>query len=110
MEDALLNEKLAYHIYSGVPFFGRAEIKDALSYLRMIVSRDDLSFRRVVNLPKRNMGRRRMAFLEEYAGKNGCTYPAQRGATLTAPRVIPPGLRWISIPCCWNLPGSRATH
>lgn len=73
IEEALLTEKLPYHIYSGVPFFGRTEIKDALSYLRMIVSQDDLSFRRVINTPKRNMGRRRMAYLEEYAEKNGCT-------------------------------------
>lgn len=73
IEEALLNEKLPYHIYSGVPFFGRAEIKDSLSYLRMVVSQDDLSFRRVINTPKRNMGRRRMTYLEEYAQNNQCT-------------------------------------
>ena len=73
VEEALLNAKLPYHIYSGVPFFGRAEIKDALCYLRMVVSQDDLSFRRVVNTPKRNMGKRRMAFLEKYAAENECT-------------------------------------
>ena len=73
VEEALLKEKLPYHIYSGVPFFGRGEIKDALSYLRMVVSQDDLSFRRIVNTPKRNIGRRRMTFLEDYAEKNGCT-------------------------------------
>ena len=73
VEEALLKEKLPYHIYSGVPFFGRAEIKDALSYLRMVVAQDDLSFRRIANLPRRNLGRRRMAFLEEYAQKAGCT-------------------------------------
>ena len=73
IEDALLREKIPYHIYSGVPFFGRAEVKDALSYLRMVLIRDDLSFRRIVNLPKRNMGRRRMAFLEETAEKEGLT-------------------------------------
>jgi DNA helicase-2/ATP-dependent DNA helicase PcrA len=38
----------------------------------MIAYKDDLSFRRVVNTPKRNMGQRRMAFLEDYAQKNGC--------------------------------------
>ena len=63
VEEALLRQKLSYRIYSGVPFFGRAEIKDALCYLRMVVSQDDLSFRRIVNTPKRNIGRRRMAFL-----------------------------------------------
>lgn len=73
IEEALLNEKLPYHIYSGVPFFGRAEIKDSLSYLRMVVSQDNLSFRRVINTPKRNMGRRRMTYLEEYAQNNQCT-------------------------------------
>ncbi len=62
-----------YTIYSGVQFFGRMEIKDALSYLRMIVYKDDLSFRRIANVPKRNLGKRRMAFLEEYAERNGRT-------------------------------------
>ncbi len=73
VEEAFLKAKLPYHIYSGVPFFGRAEIKDALSYLRMAVSQDDLSFRRIANLPKRNLGRRRMEFLENCARENGCT-------------------------------------
>ncbi len=72
IEDVFLREKLPYHIYSGVPFFARAEIKDALSYLRMIAYRDDLSFRRVANVPKRNLGERRMKFLEEYAAAHGC--------------------------------------
>ena len=73
VEEALLKAKLPYHIYSGVPFFGRAEIKDALCYLRMVVSQDDLSFRRIVNNPKRNIGKRRMEFLEKYAEENECT-------------------------------------
>ena len=73
IEEALQKEKLPYHIYSGVPFFGRAEVKDALSYLRMVVSQDDLSFLRIVNMPKRNMGRRRIAFLTDFAEKNACT-------------------------------------
>lgn len=73
LEEALIKEKLPYRIYSGVPFFGRAEIKDSLSYLRMIVSQDDLSFRRIVNTPKRNIGRRRIEFLEQYANEHGCT-------------------------------------
>ena len=73
VETALLEKKVPYRIYSGVPFFGRAEIKDALSYLRMIAIQDDLSFRRIVNLPKRNVGKRRMDFLEKYSAENGCT-------------------------------------
>ena len=71
VEEALLREKIPYTLYSGVPFFDRMEIKDALSYLRMIAYKDDLSFRRVANVPKRNLGKRRMAFLEEAAQKAG---------------------------------------
>jgi len=82
IEEALLREKLPYHIYSGVQFFDRAEIKDALSYLRMIAAGDDLAFRRVVNTPKRNIGRRRMDFLESYAAGHGCTLYAALKATL----------------------------
>lgn len=73
LEEVFLQEGLSYRIYSGVQFFGRKEIKDALSYLRLIVYGDDLSFQRVANVPKRNLGERRMAFLKEYAAQNNCT-------------------------------------
>lgn len=84
VEEVFLKEKLPYHIYSGVPFFGRAEIKDALSYLRMVVLQDDLSFRRIVNVPKRNIGRRRMEFLEQYAAEHQCTLYTAMKQTLDA--------------------------
>ena len=67
VEEAFLKKEIPYTIYSGVQFFGRMEIKDALSYLRMIAYKDDLSFTRIVNRPRRNMGERRMAFLREMA-------------------------------------------
>ncbi|MBR4658000.1 MAG: UvrD-helicase domain-containing protein [Clostridia bacterium] len=73
VEEVFMKAKLPYTIYSGVQFFARMEIKDSLSYLRMIAYKDDLSFRRVVNSPKRNMGRRRMSFLEEQARENNCS-------------------------------------
>ena len=72
VEEVLLEEKIPYTIYSGVQFFDRMEIKDALSYLRMIAYKDDLSFRRIANVPKRNLGKRRMEFLQEYAEQRGC--------------------------------------
>lgn len=79
VEDVLLKESIPYAIYSGIPFFGRREIKDALSYLRLIAYQDDLSFRRIVNVPKRNIGERRMAFLASYAETHECTlYEALR--------------------------------
>ena len=74
-----MKEKLPYTIYSGVQFFERMEIKDALSYLRMCCYRDDFSFLRAANSPKRNLGQRRMAFLRAVADEQGCTlYEALR--------------------------------
>ena len=71
IEEAFQREKIAYTLNSGVPFFDRAEIKDALSYLRMIAYKDDLSFLRVVNSPKRNVGERRIKYLQEYVAEHG---------------------------------------
>lgn len=73
LEEVFRQEELPYTIYSGVQFFGRMEIKDALSYLRLIVYKDDLSFLRVVNTPKRNLGERRIKFLQDYAAQNECS-------------------------------------
>ena len=73
IEEVFLQRKLPYAIYSGVQFFARAEIKDALSYLRMILYKDDLSFRRIVNMPKRNIGISRIKLLEEYSAEHGVT-------------------------------------
>jgi DNA helicase-2/ATP-dependent DNA helicase PcrA len=81
LEEVFLQDKLPYVIHSGVQFFDRSEIKDALSYLRLIAYRDDLSFTRVVNTPKRNIGKRRMEFLRAYAASHGCPlYEALQGA------------------------------
>ena len=73
VEEVFLREKISYAIYSGVQFFNRMEIKDALAYLRLIAYKDDLAFLRVVNVPKRNLGERRIKFLQEYAVKHQCS-------------------------------------
>ncbi|MCH9770130.1 MAG: DNA helicase II [Gammaproteobacteria bacterium] len=57
LEEQLIDAQVPYRIYGGVKFFERAEIKDALAYLRLITNRqDDASFERVVNLPTRGVG------------------------------------------------------
>ena len=71
VEEALVKAQVPYAIYSGVQFFDRKEVKDALSYLRMVIFRDDLSFERIANVPRRNLGQRRMKFLRQYAEGNG---------------------------------------
>jgi DNA helicase II / ATP-dependent DNA helicase PcrA len=67
-EEAFLNARMPYRVYGGLRFFERAEIKDALAYLRLIASRaDDTSFERVVNLPVRGIGAKTMDTVRDYA-------------------------------------------
>ena len=73
IEEVFQKKQLAYTLFSGLPFFERKEIKDSLSYLRMIAYKDDLSFLRVANVPKRNLGERRIKFLKEYAAEKKCS-------------------------------------
>ena len=73
LEEIFQKKQIPYTLYSGLPFFDRMEIKDSLSYLRMIAYKDDLSFMRICNTPKRNIGERRMKYLKEYAEKNNCS-------------------------------------
>jgi len=58
-EEALLSEQVPYRVYGGMRFFERAEIKDALAYLRLMTNRnDDAAFERAVNTPTRGIGER----------------------------------------------------
>jgi DNA helicase-2/ATP-dependent DNA helicase PcrA len=58
LEDALMREGVAYRIIGGVRFYERKEIKDALAYMRLVINpHDDVSFRRVVNVPARGVGK-----------------------------------------------------
>ena len=65
IEDALMREGVAYRIIGGVRFYERKEIKDALAYLRLLINpHDDVSFRRVVNVPPRGIGKAVLEALE----------------------------------------------
>jgi DNA helicase II / ATP-dependent DNA helicase PcrA len=67
-EEAFLSSRVPYRVYGGLRFFERAEIKDALAYLRLIANRrDDASFERVVNLPTRGIGAKSLDVLREAA-------------------------------------------
>ncbi|KRG87515.1 DNA-dependent helicase II [Stenotrophomonas daejeonensis] len=58
-EEALLSEQVPYRVYGGMRFFERAEVKDALAYLRLLTNRnDDAAFERAVNTPTRGIGER----------------------------------------------------
>src|SRR5471032_2179553 len=70
-EEAFLNARLPYRVYGGLRFFERAEIKDALAYLRLIASRaDDTSFERVVNMPVRGIGAKTVDLVRDTARAN----------------------------------------
>ncbi len=70
-EEFLLQKQIPYRVYGGLRFFERAEIKDALAYLRLLENRaDDTSFERVVNVPTRGIGARTVADIREYARAN----------------------------------------
>jgi DNA helicase-2/ATP-dependent DNA helicase PcrA len=73
-EEAFLSARVPYRVYGGLRFFERAEIKDALAYLRLMSNRnDDASFERVVNLPTRGVGAKSLDVLREYARQAGCS-------------------------------------
>ena len=73
LEESLFKNKIPYVLYSGVEFYKRKEIKDVLSYLRMVYNPDDISFLRTVNEPRRGVGRTRIAVLKAYAAQHGGT-------------------------------------
>ncbi|SFK22538.1 DNA helicase-2 / ATP-dependent DNA helicase PcrA [Halobacillus dabanensis] len=71
VEQELIAENIDYTIFGGFKFFDRMEIKDAIAHLRMVAFSDDLSFSRIINVPKRQIGKKRMAFLRQKAEEDG---------------------------------------
>jgi DNA helicase-2/ATP-dependent DNA helicase PcrA len=66
IEDALMREGLTYKIVGGVRFYERKEIKDALAYMRLVINpHDDVSLRRVINVPTRGIGKGVMEAIEK---------------------------------------------
>src|SRR6201996_9125226 len=77
-EEVFLSARIPYKVYGGLRFFERAEIKDALAYLRLIANRrDDASFERVVNLPTRGIGAKSLDIIRDAAkGSGQCLWDA----------------------------------
>ena len=94
-EEAFLSARIPYRVYGGLRFFERAEIKDALAYLRLISNRDDdASFERVVNLPTRGIGAKSWRPCATYArakararcgGRGACIARCARSASAARP-------------------------
>ncbi|EJP74290.1 MULTISPECIES: UvrD-helicase domain-containing protein [Campylobacter] len=72
LEDGLTKERIPYKMVGGVKFYERAEVKDVISYLRLIINQnDDFSLKRIINRPKRGLGKVSLDKLEKmaYEGK-----------------------------------------
>lgn len=75
LEEQLLMENVPYTIIGGVNFYSRKEVKDILAYLRtMTNSEDDLSVRRIINIPKRGIGETTMARVSHYAASSEISF------------------------------------
>ena len=71
-EEEFIRRNIPYHIVSGVRFYERKEIKDILAYLRVLANpADNLSLRRIINVPKRGIGEMTQARLEDFAEREG---------------------------------------
>jgi DNA helicase-2/ATP-dependent DNA helicase PcrA len=87
-EEALLATGVPYRVYGGLRFFERAEIKDALAYLRLIANRDDdPSFERVVNTPTRGIGARTVDVVRTLAREAGVSMWRAAAAAIAEQRL-----------------------
>src|SRR5579864_3183970 len=67
IEDALMREGIAYKVVGGVRFYERKEVKDALAYMRLVINpHDDVSLRRVINVPARGIGKGVIDAIEKF--------------------------------------------
>jgi len=84
-EEVFLSARIPYKVYGGLRFFERAEIKDALAYLRLMSNRrDDASFERIVNLPTRGIGAKSLDIIRDAAKGSGQSLWDAAGACIGA--------------------------
>jgi DNA helicase-2/ATP-dependent DNA helicase PcrA len=89
-EEAFMSARIPYKVYGGLRFFERAEIKDALAYLRLVSSRaDDASFERVVNLPTRGIGAKSLDVVRDQAKAGGTSLWAAAAQCIAAGALGP---------------------
>ncbi len=106
LEEAMVRAEVPYKVVGGTKFYDRREVKDVMAYLRVLVNPDDeVSWRRVVNVPKRGVGETSVAKLAGWAGANGVSFgeavahpdqagvSGKAGSALVALSVLLDGLR-----------------
>ncbi|WLP85853.1 ATP-dependent helicase [Mycoplasma seminis] len=70
-EEALIEENINHKIFNGIKFFERAEVKDALAFLRVIAEQKDIALERIINVPNRGIGEATLNKLKAYAKSKG---------------------------------------
>src|SRR5256886_372740 len=89
IEDSLMRSGLAYRIVGSVRFYERREVKDALAYLKLLINpHDDVSLRRVINVPPRGIGRGVMDSVEHISAEEAAPLLAAGGIAMPAPRSL----------------------
>ncbi|MDK7123138.1 3'-5' exonuclease, partial [Pauljensenia sp. UMB6358] len=77
IEDVLMRDAIPYRVVGGTKFYERAEIKDAIAYLRAVSNPDDtVSIRRVLNVPRRGIGAKAEGAIAAHASANGISFGA----------------------------------
>src|SRR4051812_31864347 len=95
IEDALMREGVAYKVVGGVRFYERKEIKDALAYMRLVINpHDDVSLRRVINVPARGIGKGVMDAVENVSPSDHMDLPLLSAGL--APRAAANSL-WVRV-------------
>lgn len=75
LEDMLLRAGVPYRIVGGTRFFDRAEIRDVMAYLTCVINpNDDMAAKRIINTPKRGIGKTTVERLEQYAATHQCSF------------------------------------
>ena len=98
IEQSFMKHKISYVIWGGVRFFERKEIKDSLSYLRLVASGDDMAFKRIANVPSRKIGRKAMEDITATAEAYGCSlFEALRTLSSTKAYAKEPIIKFIEL-------------
>ena len=85
LEETMLRYNLPYRIYGGLRFYDRKEVKDLVAYLRVLLNpEDEVSLRRIINVPRRGVGDATIAALDDWAARNGETL---MGALICADQI-----------------------
>lgn len=81
LEESFIRENIPYRLVGGVAFYKRREVRDLLAYMRLIANPDDsVSFNRIINIPKRGLGKKSLIAFQAWAADGHMSY----GAALTA--------------------------